>query len=161
MHFDPHSIKKLEPRRRSRHFEPSIMVFNEIRQFPNVNFFTVSRSKRRSETSLRYDAVPCDYPPNPDPVEAINSGVSCLAYHSVLLGFLFTSPPIGLSTFLVKLPLQAVPFKHVSTVNALADPKPIEPLIITPDIAIGDFEESRSTPSKSSHDSGKHHFLWG
>jgi hypothetical protein len=39
--------------------------------------------------------------------------------------------------------------------------EPIEPLIITPDIAIGDFEESVSSPSTTSHDSGKHYFLWG
>jgi hypothetical protein len=39
--------------------------------------------------------------------------------------------------------------------------EPIEPLIITPDIPIGDFEESGSSPSKSIHDSKKHHFLWG
>jgi hypothetical protein len=122
MHFDPPIIKKLEPDRRSRNFDSSIMVFNEIRQYPNVNFFTLSRSKRRSETSLRCDPVPCDYPPNPDPVEAINSCVSCLAYHSIFFGFLFTSPPIGPNTFPVKLPLRAVPFKHVSTVNGLADP---------------------------------------
>jgi hypothetical protein len=137
------------------------MVFKQIRQFPRVNFFTISRSNRRSETSLRYDAVSCDYPPNPDPMAAINSCVSCLASHSIFLGFLFTSPPIGLSTFPVTLPLRVVPFKHVSNVNALADPEPIEPLIIIPDIAIADFEESGSSPSKSSHGSGKHHFLWG
>jgi hypothetical protein len=39
--------------------------------------------------------------------------------------------------------------------------EPREPLIATPDIPIGDFEESRSSPSKSSHDSETHHFLWG
>jgi hypothetical protein len=72
MHFDLHSIKKLERDGRSRHFEPSMMVFDEIRRFPNVNFFTLSRS------------VPALFP--------------------------------------VKLPLWAVPFKHVPTVNALADP---------------------------------------
>jgi hypothetical protein len=39
--------------------------------------------------------------------------------------------------------------------------EPIEPLLISPDIAFGDFEEFGSSLSKSIHDSGKHHFLWG
>jgi hypothetical protein len=68
---------------------------------------------------------------------------------------------VASGTFPVKLPVRIVPFKHVSTVNALADPEPIESLIITPDIPIGDFEESGSRPSKSIHDSGKHHFVRG
>jgi hypothetical protein len=39
--------------------------------------------------------------------------------------------------------------------------EPREPLIIIPDIPIGDFEESASIPNKSIHDSEKHHFFWG
>jgi hypothetical protein len=35
----------------------------------------------------------------------------------------------------------------------------MEPLITIPDDAIGNMEESRSNPSKSSHGREKHHFL--
>jgi hypothetical protein len=37
--------------------------------------------------------------------------------------------------------------------------EPRELLITTPESALGNFEESRSSPSKSSHASEKHHFL--
>jgi hypothetical protein len=74
-------------------------ISTKFRGFSEVNFFTLSRSGSRSETSRRFDATLCDDPPDPDPVAASNSGVNYLVYYSIFMSFSFTSPPIALSTF--------------------------------------------------------------
>jgi hypothetical protein len=49
--FIHQSLRQLERDRWSPHFESSLIVFDKIRPCPNINFFTVSRSDRRSGTS--------------------------------------------------------------------------------------------------------------
>jgi hypothetical protein len=92
------SIKKFDHGRPTWDFLSSIMLCDHPRSSPNIDFFTASRSGRRSQSSPRFDEVP-----NVDPVKAMNLLVNSwvpprfpeFSAHFVPIGRASFSPPIG------------------------------------------------------------------